>query len=112
MTNRRNKGEQMKAMTKARLEEAQKYCDDNDKSTEFMIQYMQDFAGVDFDCVMSFLKSKAREAPDRLLDAPSKPSDTLHERHRSAWKRIKATLGHNRTEASVGTTNKTQGEKS
>lgn len=51
----------MKALTKSRLEEAQKYCDDNDKSTEFMIAYMQDFAGVDFDCVISFLKSKSIE---------------------------------------------------
>lgn len=49
----------MKAMTKARLEEAQKYCDDNDKSTEFMIQYMQDEAGVDLDCVMAFLRKQS-----------------------------------------------------
>lgn len=45
----------MKAKTKMLLEEAQKYCDENDKSTEFMLQYMQDFAGVDLDCVVNFL---------------------------------------------------------
>jgi hypothetical protein len=45
----------MKAKTKFLLEEAQRYCDEHDKSTEFMIQYMQDFAHVDFDCVMNFL---------------------------------------------------------
>jgi len=49
----------MKATTRAKLQEAQKYCDDNDKSTAFMIAYMQDFAGVDFDCVMSFLRKQA-----------------------------------------------------
>ena len=35
--------------------EAKIYCDENDKSTEFMIQYMQVFAGVDFDTVINFL---------------------------------------------------------
>jgi len=50
----------MKATTKALLAEAQQYCDDNDKSTEFMLQYMQDFAGVDLDCVMNFLRSKSK----------------------------------------------------
>jgi hypothetical protein len=49
----------VKEFTKAKLQEAQKYCDDNYKSTEFMIAYMQDFAGVDFDCVMSFLRKQA-----------------------------------------------------
>ena len=48
----------MKAKTKMLLEEAQKYCDDNDKSTAFMLQYMQDFAGVDLDCVISFLSKQ------------------------------------------------------
>ena len=45
----------MKTETKAKLEIAKQYCDDNDKSTEFMIQYMQDVAGVDHDCVMNYL---------------------------------------------------------
>lgn len=48
----------MKAKTKMLLEEAQKYCDENDKSTEFMLQYMQDFAGVNLDCVISFLSKQ------------------------------------------------------
>ena len=43
---------------KLMLETAQQYCDENDKSTEFMIQYMQDFAGVSFDTVISFLENK------------------------------------------------------
>ena len=45
----------MKTKTKQKLIEAKEYCDENDKSTEFMLQYMQDFAGVDLDCVLNFL---------------------------------------------------------
>ena len=52
----------MKPKTKFLLEEAQAYCDQEDKSTEFMIQYMQDFAEVDFDCVMSFLEKQSVDA--------------------------------------------------
>jgi len=37
------------------LDEAQDYCDQNDKSTEFMIQYMQDFADVSYDTVIAYL---------------------------------------------------------
>lgn len=40
------------------LKEAHSWCDENDKSTEFMIQYMQDFAGVDFDDVINYLSLK------------------------------------------------------
>lgn len=46
----------MKASTKALLKEARQYCDDNDKSTEFMLQYMQDVANVDLDCVLKYLE--------------------------------------------------------
>lgn len=45
----------MKSETKNKLFEAWAYCDEEDKSTEFMIQYMQDYAGVDHNCVMTFL---------------------------------------------------------
>ena len=45
----------MKKETRKLLEEAKKYCDDNDKSTEFMLQYMQDVAEVDLDTVIEFL---------------------------------------------------------
>ena len=51
----------MKAETKAKLLEAWQYCDDNDKSTEFMLQYMQDVAGVDLDCVINFIKKYSYE---------------------------------------------------
>ena len=52
----------MKAITKQLLLDAKKYCDDNNKSTEFMLQYMQDAAKVDLDCVISFL-SKLGDSP-------------------------------------------------
>jgi len=46
----------MKKITKYLLAEAKQYCDDEDKSTEFMLQYMQDFANVDLDCVINYLE--------------------------------------------------------
>jgi hypothetical protein len=46
----------MKDTTKIILAEAWKYCDEEDKSTEFMLQYMQDTANVNLDTVMSFLQ--------------------------------------------------------
>ena len=51
----------MKPETKANLIEAQKICDDEDRSTEYMIQFMQDYARVDFDCVMKFLQQESEE---------------------------------------------------
>ncbi len=41
------------------MQEAMDWCDTEDKSTEFMIQYMQDYARVNFDEVMNFLQKKA-----------------------------------------------------
>ena len=49
----------MKTITREMLKEAQQYCDDHDKSTEFMIAYMQDYANVDFDCVIGYLEKQA-----------------------------------------------------
>lgn len=37
------------------LIEAREYCDEHDKSTEFMLQYMQDVANVNLDQVIQFL---------------------------------------------------------
>jgi len=45
----------MKAQTKEKLDRAFEYCQENDKSMEYMIQYMQDYAGVDMDCVVNYL---------------------------------------------------------
>jgi hypothetical protein len=46
----------MKQKTKILLKEAQEYCDENDKSTEFMLEYMKSYAGVDLDCVLNYLQ--------------------------------------------------------
>jgi hypothetical protein len=51
----------MKALTKEKLLTAWQFCDDNDKSTEFMLQFMQDFAGVDLYCVVSFIQKTSDE---------------------------------------------------
>ena len=48
----------MKEKTRQKLKIAQDFCDENDKSTEFMLQFMQDFANVDLDCVMNFLEEQ------------------------------------------------------
>jgi len=63
----------MKAITRNKLLEAWQFCDDNDKSTAFMIEYMQDVAGVDFDCVMNFInKTSAKDRREYLIKAKKK----------------------------------------
>lgn len=39
------------------LLDAWQWCDDNDKSTEFMLQYMSDMSGLDYDDVVDYLAS-------------------------------------------------------
>jgi hypothetical protein len=51
----------MKTETKNKLLAAWQYCDDNDKSTEFMLEYMQDVANVDLDCVINFIQKTTDE---------------------------------------------------
>lgn len=51
----------MKENKKALLREAQIFCDENDKSTEFMLQYMQDVAGVNLYTVIKFLQEEEEE---------------------------------------------------
>jgi len=46
----------MKPGTKQKLIEAYIWCDENEKSTEFLLQYLQDTAGVDLDCVLKFIQ--------------------------------------------------------
>ena len=48
----------MKQETRALLLEALDYCVKEEKSPEFTIQYMQDVASVDFDCVVNFLEKE------------------------------------------------------
>lgn len=45
----------MKNHTKIKLYEAWNFCDEQDKSTEFMFQYMADVASVSFDRVVDFV---------------------------------------------------------
>lgn len=40
--------------------DAWNYCDREDKSTEFMLQYIGDMSNVDFDTVMDFLQMYER----------------------------------------------------
>ena len=49
----------IKELKEELMKQAQDWCDDNDKSTEFMIQYMQDKAKVSFETVMNFLEKQA-----------------------------------------------------
>ena len=49
----------MKPETEGKLKMAHIYCDQENKSTEFMLQYMQDIAGVDLDCVLNYLSKVA-----------------------------------------------------
>jgi hypothetical protein len=51
----------MKEQTKKLLESAYQYCEERDKSTEFLIEYLQDVANVDLDCVLHFLTNKTKD---------------------------------------------------
>jgi hypothetical protein len=51
----------MHYMTKLKLAAVHQWCDVEDKSTEFMIQFMQDACKVDHDCVMNYLSLPAKE---------------------------------------------------
>ena len=39
------------------LSQAKEICDKKEMSTEYMIQYMQDYVNVSFECVIEYLKS-------------------------------------------------------
>ncbi|HPM03292.1 MAG TPA: hypothetical protein PK816_14140 [Candidatus Cloacimonadota bacterium] len=62
----------MKAITKQKLFEAWQFCDDNDKSTEFMLIYMQDFANVDEDCVINFIEKTTDEERTQWIKSQNK----------------------------------------
>ena len=55
----------MKAQTKNALMEAWSFCDEEDKSTEFMFQYMSDTAGVSFDTAVDFVCNTSLEERQR-----------------------------------------------
>ena len=60
----------MKHTTKLKLAAIQQWCDVEEKSTEFMIQFMQDVCKVDCDAVMNYLQlpEKEREGLIRELN--------------------------------------------
>jgi hypothetical protein len=43
------------------LQSAYNYCNEYDKSTEYMIEFMQDFANATFDEVMEFLETQKQD---------------------------------------------------
>ena len=43
---------------KLMIMEAWDYCDTEDKSTEFMLQYMSDVSGADYDTVVDYIVSR------------------------------------------------------
>jgi hypothetical protein len=47
----------MKSKTKELLKQAKEICDTEGRSTAYMIQFMQDCAKVDFECVIKYLES-------------------------------------------------------
>jgi len=51
----------MKQTTRLNLENGINWCDENEKSTAFMIQYLQDVSGMTFDQVIIYLKSIMNE---------------------------------------------------
>lgn len=56
----------MKKITKLKLVEAWNWCDSEDKSTEFMFQYMADTAGVDYDVAVGFVVDTDLEERQKL----------------------------------------------
>lgn len=42
------------------LSQAKEICDKEDRSTEYMIQFMQDYAKVSFDCVIEYLEGLSK----------------------------------------------------
>ena len=51
----------MKESTRARLDAGYELTLKEDRSIEYTIQFLQDFAGVNFDCVMNYLESKSEQ---------------------------------------------------
>lgn len=51
----------MTSFTKLKLAAVYQLCIEQDKSTEFTIQYLQDTCKVDLDCVLTFLNIPIKE---------------------------------------------------
>lgn len=46
--------------------EAQKWCDEHEKSTEFLLQYISDIADMDYDEVVEFLQKRNAAKKENL----------------------------------------------
>jgi hypothetical protein len=51
----------MKYITKLKLAAVHQLCDAEDKSTEYMLQLMQDICNVDLDCCLLYVKLPEEE---------------------------------------------------
>jgi hypothetical protein len=51
----------MKYITKLKLAAVHQLCDDKDKSTEYMLELMQDTCDVDLDCCISYMNLSENE---------------------------------------------------
>lgn len=60
----------MNTKTENILFEAWAYCDWKDKSTEFMIEYMIDVSGQDFDTVLDFIGTKGDKRAEWYQNNP------------------------------------------
>ena len=58
----------MKLETKRRLLEAWHYCDIEDKSTDFMIEYMMDVGNVGYDCVLNFIEKTTLQERQKYIN--------------------------------------------
>lgn len=47
----------MKEKTRTLLDQAKDICEKEERPTAYMIQFMQDYANVSFDCVIKYLES-------------------------------------------------------
>lgn len=61
----------MKYITKLKLAAVHQYADAMDKSTEWMLQFMQDSCNVDLDCVMNYLQLPDKEKEDLIKELKS-----------------------------------------
>jgi hypothetical protein len=79
----------MKEEQKQSILEAWAYCDEYDKSTEFMLAYMSDVSGVDFDAVVDYVCSDESSTDrDKYYEDIHKKDETC--KHKGCDKEINA----------------------
>lgn len=67
----------MKYITKLKLRVVQFICDQEDKSTEYMLQAMQDIVKVDLDCVINYLEKTSDREKSELYNDLTKLIDVI-----------------------------------